>query len=242
MLRGGAIAHSIHLVCIFAIRQASSSFHLSHPTSVQPTGGTRHRAVRLGLFDWLSTLDDAASSPQAEETIQLLCRSQGWDVRCDIGRDVARAVGGTGSLATGPDGSATCVLDLKISFSEDVGYVPPQGQARLLRASRFLADDTGFWKVEADSDDGVPQQVQWRLDVQKPDGLVLGGQTLLPPGPLYFNARCSLDAGRLSLYDGRLTVKEDIGVNAGLFQAKGILAEFKIVGTFDVRCTAQDDL
>ena len=36
----------------------------------------------------------------------------------------------------------------------------------------------------------------------------------------------------VSLGDGRLTVKEDVGVHT-IFQARGILAEFKLVGRFD---------
>jgi hypothetical protein len=65
----------------------------------------------------------------------------------------------------------------------------------------------------------------------------LGDDVLVPPGPMYFNARCEWKEGRLALYDGRLTVKEDVGIDVGLFKAKGILAEFKIVGTFE--CVAR---
>ena len=38
----------------------------------------------------------------------------------------------------------------------------------------------------------------------------------------------------IALGRGRVTVKEDIGVNTGIFQGRGILAEFKLVGSFDV--------
>ena len=77
-------------------------------------------------------------------------------------------------------------------------------------------------------------EVQWRL--QSAEGLTLGGQTLLPPGPIYFNALCTvLPSGGVALEKGRITVKEDIGVNAGLFQGRGILAEFKVVGSFEVK-------
>ena len=37
----------------------------------------------------------------------------------------------------------------------------------------------------------------------------------------------------MTLGNGRITVKEEIGANVGIFNAKGILAEFKIVGVFD---------
>ena len=49
---------------------------------------------------------------------------------------------------------------------------------------------------------------------------------------------CSAPEGRpeaITLSDGRITVKEDVGADVGIFRAKGILAEFKIVGTFE--CT-----
>lgn len=77
-------------------------------------------------------------------------------------------------------------------------------------------------------------EVQWRL--QSAAGLELGGQVLLPPGPVYFNALCTVQpGGGVALEKGRITVKEDIGINTGLFQGRGILAEFKIVGSFEVR-------
>ena len=125
------------------------------------------------------------------------------------------------------------MLNLRVAFSLDEGYVPPQGTVRLLKPSRYFAE-LGFWKVDADTDDGVPQALQWRLQSNE-GGLVVGGQTLLPEGPVYFNALCREDSRcGWQLADGRVTVKEDIGVNAGIFNARGILAEFKIVGIFGV--------
>ena len=99
----------------------------------------------------------------------------------------------------------------------------------LARSSKYFAD-VGFWKVQADADDGAPEQVQWRLDCANEEGLTLGGQTLLPKGSVYFNA---LYSGGVGLERGRITVKEEIGQDFGIFNAKGILAEFKIVGTFE---------
>ena len=164
-------------------------------------------------------------------------------MRCEIGAEVARSVGGSGSLAMAKEGSSTGVLSLRLRFSVDDGYAPPQGAVALLRESRFFppaapadasARREGFWKLGEDDDDGVPRQIQWRLQTGA-DGLVLGGQTLVPPGAVYFNAKASFDAAqdKLALYDGRITVKEDIGVNTPVFSARGILAEFKIVGTFE---------
>ena len=40
------------------------------------------------------------------------------------------------------------------------------------------------------TDDGVPQQIQWRMTMCD-EGLRLGGETLIKGGPLYFNARCT---------------------------------------------------
>ena len=87
-------------------------------------------------------------------------------------------------------------------------------------------------QVDADDDDGVPQQLQWRLKTCE-GGLCLGDQTLVPEGPLYFNALCTTISGdeqdgdicgggdvTVELGDGRLTVKEDVGVDVGLFQVR----------------------
>ena len=104
----------------------------------------------------------------------------------------------------------------------------PVGIAPIRQQSRHR------WKTTEDLDNGVPTQVQWRLQTSS-DGLVLGDDTLVPGDTkLYFNAKADFDedTGALRLYDGRITVKEDLGANVGIFAAKGILAEFKIVGTF----------
>ena len=79
--------------------------------------------------------------------------------------------------------------------------------------------------------------------------VVLGEQTMVAgDSAIYFNAICTVSDGardaagnasqKVTLSDGRITVKEDIGVNTGIFQARGILAEFKIVGTFGVATPA----
>ena len=188
------------------------------------------------LFDWLRTVgpdyDAEELSPEAAAAVSDICCQEGWDLRCEIGSAVAKGLGGSGELAKGPT-TGTAVLDICITFSLDEGYDPPQGPTRLRKSSRFF-DDVGFWKVDADTDDGVPQQVQWRL--QSGEGVELGGQALLPPGPVYFNALCRVQPdGSVALEKGRITVKEDIGVNTGIFQGRGILAEFKIVGSFEVK-------
>ena len=195
----------------------------------------------MNFFDdaatWLRSVgadyEADALSPAATEALADITRPDGWRLKCEIGSEVAQRLGGSGTLATGPV-SSTAALDLRVAFGLDEGYAPPQGPVRLLQRSRYL-EEVGFWKVDADADDGMPEQVQFRLQVRAEDGgLVLGGTTLVPPGPLYFNAIYSpQDArGGGGLERGRVTVKEDIGTNA-IFQARGILAEFKIVGAFD---------
>ena len=67
-----------------------------------------------------------------------ICRPEGWDVRCQIGSDVARSVGGSGELAKAQ--TSTGQLDLRLAFGLDEGYSPPQGPVRLLRTSRYLRD------------------------------------------------------------------------------------------------------
>ena len=200
-----------------------------------PSAAPRAGMPRMGFFDWLLPDYDAEGlSPEAIAAVEDICRPSGWDVKCEIGSEVARSVGGSGQLASGP-ASGTAVLDLRLCFALDKGYSPPQGPVRLARSSRYFSE-VGFWKVDADTDGGVPEQVQWRLQTLD-DGLVLGGQTLVPPGPCYFNMLYTpadgdgAGGGGGSLEKGRITVKEEIGVNTGIFQAKGILAEFKIVGT-----------
>ena len=171
-------------------------------------------------------------SPLAQAAVNDICRPDGWTIKCEIGSEPARRVGGSGTLAKGS--SSTGNIDLKLQFSVDEGYSPPQGPVKLLRSSRFF-QDVGFWKVDADTDDGVPQQVQWRLRTSE-EGITLGGQELVPKGDCYFNALCTAFDGEpatVTLGNGRITVKEEIGANVGIFNAKGILAEFKIVGVFD---------
>lgn len=202
----------------------------------------RGRAPRMGFFDFLNQPDDEALSPEAAFAIESLCRPLGWDVKCEIGSEVARSVGGSGTLAKGS--SSTALLTLKLGFTVDEGYAPPQGAVAFLAPSRFFTDASprGFWKVDDDGDDGFPRQVQWRLHTSDAEeGLVLGGDTLLPAGAVYFNAKCKTktsqagEAMGITLGDGRITVKEDLGANTPLFQGRGILAEFKVCGTFECR-------
>ena len=53
-----------------------------------------------GWFSKLAALfEDEMETAEARAAIEELCRPSGWRVRCCIGSDVARALGGSGSLA-----------------------------------------------------------------------------------------------------------------------------------------------
>jgi len=90
--------------------------------------------------------------------------------------------------------------------------------------------------VDATDESGMPTAVQWRLSCS---GISAGGDEdeLVPQGSLYCNALLTVRAdGGITLGDGRLTVKEELGISGApsIVNAKGILAEFKIVGSFDM--------
>ncbi len=226
----------LHVLASIAVTRYAP--HALPGTGASAVGAPRHAPSQLGWLDWLAG-EDVQSSPEASEVLREITRPEGWDVSCSIGSDVARSVGGSGLLANGE--SATVRLDLRLRFALDSGYDPPQGSVSLLQRSSYVNAEQGIWKVDSDTDAGVPDVVQWRLNL--PGGLQAGGQELLPAGPIYFNARCQRGDGgdgggalpRLRLRAGRLTVKEDIGIDTPIFGGKGILAEFKIVGTFETR-------
>lgn len=187
------------------------------------------------------------AAPQASEsvgqTVAAVCREDGWDVRCTLGAQVARELGGTGALAKQKTAASNVGLDFSVAFEQDEGFDPPQGTVRLLSQSRLLASSTveeeaaraepgekpavakGFWTVDTTDDEEVPTSVRWRLQCA---GITVGDDELVPPGPLYFNALVAQQppdstAARtcpVSLGSGRVTVKEEIGVNA-VFRARG---------------------
>ena len=189
-----------------------------------------------GWFSGLTDLfKDFEPSPEKAAVMAELCRPDGWDVRCEIGSGVAKSVGGSGALAKANSQDVRLELSLALDqYTEERYQDPPQGALRFLRASRFFEPESstieGFFKIEADNYEGVPTYVQWRTKC-------LGIESVgLPAGSLYFNAKIVRDGDRCTLEAGRLTVKEEIGVNTPLFPtARGILAEFKIVGTFEAR-------
>lgn len=210
------------------------------PSSAAHARNLRHAAPRAaesgGWFSGIADLfKDFEPSPEKAAVMAELCRPDGWDVRCEIGSAVAKSVGGSGALAKGSSSEVSLELSLALDQYTEARYQdPPQGSLRFLRSSRFFEPESetieGFFKIEADDDEGVPTYVQWRTKC-------LGIESVgLPAGSLYFNAKIVRDGDRCTLEAGRLTVKEEIGVNTPLFPtARGILAEFKIVGTFEAR-------
>ena len=101
----------------------------------------------------------------------------------------------------------------------------------------------GFWSVVEDTELGVPTAIQANLKC--PEGLTVSGKLVVPPGNLYVNMkvrdeRPTGDApvrglNGVSMYNGRLTIKEDVKSSFILTPYNGILAEFKIVGACEAR-------
>jgi len=229
-------------------------------TPVPPLRPLPSLSPRLAMSDgggqgWWQSLfaEEPAASPLAEATVREICREDGWLVKCVVGPTIARQLGGTGSLAR-RGGGTDVRLDFSVAFAQEVGYDPPQGTVRLLGESKLLSTSTaeeeaalappgerpqvakGFWSVDKTDEFDVPTAVRWRLQCA---GISSGGEEVVAAGQLYFNALVgqrrpsAAAATSIVLSDGRVTVKEDIGVNA-IFQARGILAEYKVVGSFDV--------
>ena len=186
-----------------------------------------------GLFGALAAFfrppADFELSPAAAAAVDELCREDGWDVELELGSLPARAAGGTGTLVRSSQASPTVGLAARVRLECDAGVDPPEGALRLVTPSRLLNDTRAFWRVVDDGAGGVPRAVQMKLEAG--DGIIASDVTLVPPGPVYLNARVSLDVP-LQLCDGKVTVKEDVG-GSFVFDARGILAEYKIVGTFE---------
>lgn len=78
---------------------------LGAPTVVacRPRAAVRAQAETGGGGGWLSKLaalfEDEVETAEARAAIESLCLPSGWRMRCSIGSDVARALGGSGSLS-----------------------------------------------------------------------------------------------------------------------------------------------
>ena len=77
---------------------------------------------------WWNPWAEDPASPQVAATISGLCRPGGWTVRCSVGSEVARELGGTGTLSK-EEATGTLGLDFAVAFSVDEGFEPPQGAA-----------------------------------------------------------------------------------------------------------------
>lgn len=83
--------------------------------------------------------------------------------------------------------------------------VRPQGSVRLLSPSTLLSDESGFWRIDATDDGGMPVVLQWRLGTS---GIAASGETLVPKGPIYCNALVAARPnGGVNLVKGRHAVE-----------------------------------
>ena len=107
---------------------------------------------------------------EQRELIGALCRPEGWDLRASIGADLARSLGGTGSLAArGGEGGngGTAELSARVAFECDERFTAyPQGTATLLRPSKYLSARRGLWSVEAGSSQG-PRDGEQVLELRR---------------------------------------------------------------------------
>ena len=82
----------------------------------------RHPPPRL-LFDWLRSVGpDFEADPlsaDASAAIDGICQT--WELKCEIGSEVARSLGGSGTLAKAQ--SSTVELSLRLRFTLDEGYI-----------------------------------------------------------------------------------------------------------------------
>ena len=84
-------------------------------------------------------------------------------------------------------------------------------------------------------DDEVPTSIRWCL--QCSSEVAVGGDILVPQGPVYFNAfttaerrQRGLDAGC-----GRVTIREDSSLLSALFGTRGLIEEFATVGRLEIK-------
>ena len=195
--------------------------------------------VTMGLFDVLWP-----SSPAVAATVEEICRKDGWDVVCTLGLQAAqglrsRAEDRSGSpLPAALQASTSGDVDIQfaVAFDLELGLDPgsrsmAQGTVRLLSTSRYLSmsAETGAWKVTSTDDDEVPTAIRWNL---RSTQIAAGGDTLVPEGPLYFNALTTAERRRrgLDVGSGRVAIREDSSVLSQIFGTRGLIEEFKTVG------------
>ena len=269
LCRAAAAAAYVHQPALFSARPSASPAIVAKPSGESPprSRGTVCFEIPAGVTVtilsglaillrpesavWDLLRGEPQPSAEAVAITETLCRSDGWELRAEIGPEVARALGGTGKLARN-EVRGTADVAFLLRFDVDPRFSAyPQGTATLLRPSRFVASEgvpVGLWSVEVDEQSGgglVPQFLELRLDVQE---IAMSGQTLVPEGQVFLSAAlesdeaatrvAALTSGRvdgnqaLRFTDGRVTVKE-----YGSLGAAG-LSELKLVGTFDARPAA----
>lgn len=178
--------------------------------------------VRAALFEM-----EEEASPELQSLADFLTSAPGFSLRMALGSEPARGAGGSGSLARKV--SPTVALELPVAFKIDLtpALDPFQGDVRILKDSKFFTTPPCFWLAEYErADDLVPKLWQMRLGCK---GIDASGEGLLPEGQVFFNAKVGKTRrGEWELNGGTITVKETVP------GSRGILAELKIVGTFDV--------
>ncbi|KAJ1455938.1 hypothetical protein M885DRAFT_518829 [Pelagophyceae sp. CCMP2097] len=177
------------------------------------------------LFDLLLGGEAENFGTNARDGAAALSR-QSWLFDVDIGAIAAKRAGGSGVLAKSAriDSPSMCI-GLTVGFEIDARNEPPSGPARAVE-SKFFGE--GFVTIVDDANDGTPQVLRVKLDC--PKGLTVTGETLVEAGEVYFTTRLERrDDGTFRLFDGIVGVRE---ASSG-----GILAELKIVGTFEARPT-----
>jgi hypothetical protein len=202
--------------------------------------------MHMGMLDELFW----PSSPAVATTVAAICREDGWDVRCTLGLQAARGLrsraedrsGGPLPAAMQESTSADVGVQYSVALDLEPGRDPgsramAQGTLRLLSTSRYLEEsaETATWKVTSTDDDEVPTSIRWCL--QCSSEVAVGGDILVPQGPVYFNAfttaerrQRGLDAG-----SGRVTIREDSSLLSALFGTRGLIEEFATVGRLEIK-------
>ena len=180
---------------------------------------------------------DFELSPAAAAVVAELCREEGWDIELELGSLPARAAGGTGTLVRSSQASPPSASPRACASGATRASIRPKARCGS-SGRRGCSTTRGVLEGRGRRRTGVPRAVQMKLEAAGA-GIVACDVALVPPGPVYLNARvASPDGAPLELRDGKVTVKEDVG-GAFVFDARGILAEYKIVGTFEAAPAAR---
>jgi hypothetical protein len=171
--------------------------------------------------------DESAITPELAGVAAFLTAAEGFSFRMTLGSEPAKSAGGSGTLAKAASPTVSLELPVRFAIDSTPAYDPFQGDVILLKDSKFFATPPSFWLAEYEKpDDRVPVLWQMRVSCK---GIDASGQQLLPAGQIFFNARLEKDRrGEWALTDGTITVKETVPFS------RGILAELKLVGVFDV--------